>query len=1133
MTSELRPDGAEEDLADQIDNIVPSYGYKKVPVVGLGGSAGSIEALQAFFTTMPPQSGLAFVVVIHLAPDHHSVLTELIQRCTRMKVIKVDGPLKVESNQVYVIPPGKLLQSEDGELTLKEIPEGRAKHVTVDIFFRTLADSHGAHAAAVVLSGLDGDGSIGVKRIKERGGLTVAQDPDQAIHDSMPRNAIATGMVDWVLPVQDMPSRLLSYFRLEQAVELPPEELPEEAAAKSNESQLRDVLGFLRTRTGRDFSHYKRATVLRRIGRRMQVNGVDNLPSYLNCLRTRTGECAALLQDMLISVTNFFRDPECFSGLQQFIPDLFEGKGAGDVVRVWVIACATGEEAYSIAILLHEHARTLEAPPLLQVFATDLDAAAVQVAREAFYPAAIEADVSDERLRRYFLKEHNGYRLRRELRETVLFAVHNVLHDSPFSRLDLVTCRNLLIYLAREAQARVFETVHFALLPAGKFFIGSSESVDEASPLFAVVDKKARIYVQRPAARGRGPALPQASSTLSRSLDVQYQSRSAPVLSGPAFDSTHGANLGFRNDAVPRERREPRADVHLQLLERLAPPSLLVNGDYDIVHLSPSAGRFLQLEGGEPSRNLLKAVQADLRMDLRAALYQAAQRSAEVQLPAVSLAVAGGTVLAKLRVVPAHQAGETLFLVLFDVQKDAGETSDAKAVRLEADPLARHLDAEIERLKVHLRETVEQYEASTEELKASNEELQAMNEEMRAATEELETSREELQSINEELTTVNHELKTKVDEISNSNSDMQNLMDATQIATIFLDRDLRIKRFTPAAITLFNLIPGDIGRPLTDMATLLDYPALGPDARRVLERLVPVEREVGQANGSWFVARVMPYRTLDDRIAGVVFTFIDITERKQAEEVRMWLAAVVSATTDAIVSFGLDETILSWNSGAQRLYGYTPEEAIGQPMGMLLPGDVSDTADVLSEIKAGGSVENFETVRRRKDGSRVHVAVSVSPIKDGSGHVLAGTAVARDISAQRAAAEALRQSEERFRMIIENAAEYAIFSLDLERRITSWNSGAERLLGYAGEEAVGKAGDMIFTPEDRAANGPEKEAGTARREGRAADERMHMRKDGSRFRGTGTMMLMRNQAGDAVGFVKILRDLSRAEPMPE
>jgi two-component system CheB/CheR fusion protein len=294
-----------------------------------------------------------------------------------------------------------------------------------------------------------------------------------------------------------------------------------------------------------------------------------------------------------------------------------------------------------------------------------------------------------------------------------------------------------------------------------------------------------------------------------------------------------------------------------------------------------------------------------------------------------------------------------------------------------------------------------------------------------------------------------------------------------------------------------------------------------------------VEREVGQANGSWFVARVMPYRTLDDRIAGVVFTFIDITERKQAEEVRMWLAAVVSATTDAIVSFGLDETILSWNSGAQRLYGYTPEEAIGQPMGMLLPGDVSDTADVLSEIKAGGSVENFETVRRRKDGSRVHVAVSVSPIKDGSGHVLAGTAVARDISAQRAAAEALRQSEERFRMIIENAAEYAIFSLDLERRITSWNSGAERLLGYAGEEAVGKAGDMIFTPEDRAANGPEKEAGTARREGRAADERMHMRKDGSRFRGTGTMMLMRNQAGDAVGFVKILRDLSRAEPMPE
>lgn len=409
-----------------------------------------------------------------------------------------------------------------------------------------------------------------------------------------------------------------------------------------------------------------------------------------------------------------------------------------------------------------------------------------------------------------------------------------------------------------------------------------------------------------------------------------------------------------------------------------------------------------------------------------------------------------------------------------------------------------------------------------------------MNEEMRATGEELETSREELQSMNEELTTVNHELKNKVDQLSHANSDLQNLMDATQIATIFLDRDLRIMRYTPAAVGLFHLIPGDLGRPLTDMATQLDYPQLGDDARSVLERLVPVEREVGQASGNWYLARLVPYRTMDDRIGGVVFTFIDITERKQAEEVRMWLSAVVSSTTDAIISFALDETVLSWNHGAQRLLGYSPEEAIGQPLGMLVTEEHRREHTHMMEAVAGGNhVPNFETAQRRKDGTEVHVALTASPIKDGRGHVLAGTAMARDISAQRAAAEALRQSEERLRLILENAVEYAIFSMDLERRVNSWNSGAERLLGYRAEEVLGQLGDTIFTPEDRAGEAPQKEAATARREGRAADERMHLRKDGSRFRGTGIMMLMRNQRGEAVGFVKILRDLTRPEPQPD
>lgn len=1132
MTDSVQPDQAEQELADAMDDAVPSYGYSKVPVVGLGGSAGSIEALQNFFTTMPPKSGLAFVVVIHLAPDHDSILAELIQRTTRMPVVKVQDTLTVEAGKIYVIPPNHVLEAQGGQLVLSALPPDRARHVAVDIFFRTLADSHGAHAAAVVLSGLDGDGAVGMKRIKERGGLTVVQEPDEAMHASMPRAAIDTGMIDWVLPVQEMPARLLSYFRMEQVVMLPPQDGPGDQAAAKDESQLREVLGFLRTRTGRDFSSYKRATVLRRIGRRMQVNGVDNLGSYLTCMRTRQGETGALLQDLLISVTNFFRDADCFGALENYLPALFKDKGPNDAVRVWVVACATGEEAYSVAMILSDYARTLEAPPLLQVFATDLDEQAIQVAREGLYPSAIVADVSDERLRRFFVKEPRGYRVRRELREMVLFAVHDALRDSPFSRIDLVTCRNVLIYLTREAQARVMETMHFALVPGGKLFLGSSESVEDGSKLFDAVDKKHRIYRQRPKVR-TGLALPPAPSSLHLALEPREPPRGGPVVSGHTFDGRAArtpTEAGRRGEPSPMHWGE----LHLRLLEQLAPPSVLVNADYDIVHLSASAGRFLQLAGGEPSNNLLRAVVPELRIELRAALYQAAQTVQEVQLPRLRLNVAGGTTATAVRVVPAPDGENVNLLVLFDsTTPDQDEDAETPARQLEPDPLARHLDREIERLKSHLRETVEQYEASSEELKASNEELQAMNEELRAATEELGTSREEMQSINEELTTVNHELKDKVEELSQANSDLQNLMNATAIATIFLDRELRITRYTPSATSLFNLIPSDVGRPLTDMATQLDYPELGGDAQQVLQRLAPVEREVGQSSGSWYLARLMPYRTVDDRIGGVVFTFIDITERKQAEEMRSWLAAVVSASTDAIASFAVDETLLSWNGGAEKLFGYTPQEAIGQRLSILAPPGREEHARMVSEVAGGRGLDNVEAVLRRRDGNAVHVTMTASPIRDAHGRVVAGTVIARDTTAARAAAEALRQSEERLRQLIENAVEYAIFSTDLKRRITVWNSGAERLLGWSEEEMIGATADVIFTPEDREKGGPEEESRTARRKGRAADERMHMRKDGSRFFGSGAMMLMRDPQGEPVGFVKIMRDLSERLPEPK
>lgn len=1016
MTTEFTPDEAEERLGDRIDHAVPSYGYRTVPVVGIGASESALPQVQALLRGMPAANGLAFVVLRHDAPgEGDGEWPDRLAGATQMRVVPMAGSERIQPDTVYLVPPRRGARALDGSLLLTD---GESEHgrMVIDLFLRSMADTHGTHAAAVVFSGTGADGAIGIKRVKERGGLTVAQDPDEATHDAMPRAAIGTGMVDWVLPAHEMPLRLLSYFRLEPQLKLPREDgapMSEVTrVAPEEDAPLRDILTLLRTRTGRDFAHYKRATILRRIGRRMQVNGVETLPQYLDCLRTRPGEPAALLQDLLITVTNFFRDAACFAALEQHLPDLFKDKGPHDTVRVWVAACATGEEAYSIAMLLAEHARTLDAPPLVQVFATDLDEDAVSAAREGIYPEAIEADVSEERLRRFFAKEHRGYRVRRELRETVLFAVHDVLKDSPFSRLDLVTCRNLLIYLTREAQRRVLDIFHFALLPQGKLFLGSSEAVEDGSPLFSTVDKKHRIYAQRATPR-TGLPVPSAPGTLMQALHQQHL-KEPPVVAGRAF--AQGVQTG-QNRARPQqgERVASWGEMHLRLLEHLAPPSILVDAEYDIVHLSPSAGRYLQFGGGEPTRNLLRSAPASLRIELRAALYQAAQSHGAVELPPIAVEIPGSKpVSVAIRVTPANDIGAGLYLVVLQEQTAAAPVQALEASPGAAHPVAQHLDREIERLKSHLRDTVEQYEASTEELKASNEELQAMNEELRSATEELETSREELQSINEELTTVNHELKTKVEELGHANSDMHNLMDATAIATVFLDRDLRIMRYTPSAVSLFNLIPTDIGRPLTDLTTHLQYPDLGSDARRVLEKLVPIEREVGQSDGSWYLARLLPYRTIEDRIAGVVLSFVNITERKQAEEVRLWLSAVVSSTTDGIISFSLDQAILSWNSGAERIFGYTAEEAIGRPLSLLAPKGREQEA-VAERVGAAQRIENLETVRVRKDGSEVHVALTVSPVRDSSGQVMAGTAIVRDISAARAAAEALRASDEKLR----------------------------------------------------------------------------------------------------------------------
>lgn len=1124
------PDLAEElNAAD--DDAMPSRRYSQQPVVGLGGSAGAIPALVSFLQATQP-CGLAYVVILHLSPEHESTLAELLQQHTVMPVVQVRGTVDVLADTVYVIPPRHALHMIDGRLQLGTMPVDRPGRVAVDLFFRTLADSHGPHATAIVLSGLDSDGAIGIKRIKERGGLTIAQDPAEAQHDGMPRSAIGTGMVDWVLPAAEMPRRVARYVELEQRLSLPPEQARDvevDVAQLGAESELREVLTFLRTRTGRDFANYKRATVLRRIGRRMQVNGVQELSDYLGCLQTRAGEASALLQDLLISVTNFFRDSDCFDALERQVPALFEGKTSSNVIRVWVAACATGEEAYSIAMLLSEHARKLDAPPAIQIFATDLDEDAIRVARDGVYPPTIAADVSEERLRRFFTKEHRGFRVRRELREHVLFAAHDVLKDSPFSRLDLISCRNLLIYLNRDAQRRVFETAHFALCPGGRMFLGASETVDDSSALFFVLDKKHRIYAPRPAPRMSLP-VPTGQSSIARALEAQDLARGGPVMPGSAF--TRGTPV---DDRSPRTitasdgRSVSWPELHFRMLELLAPPSIVVDADHDILHLSPSAGRYLQYGGGEPSRNLLHAIHPALRIELRAALYQVARSSSRVELAPLPIDLAGQPALVRLAVIPMVEIAPGMSLITLEAMRDEdGATARPARAAGEADPLAHLLDRELERLKVHLRDTVEQYEASTEELKASNEELQAMNEELRSATEELETSREELQSINEELTTVNHELKSKVDELGHANSDIQNLMDATAIATVFLNRDLCVTRYTPSAVSLFNLIPTDVGRPLTNLTGRLDYPQLEADARRVLHELIPIEREIDDGQDHWYLVRMLPYRTGDDRIAGVVLTLVDVTERKRSQEALQFseerFGAIANKAAVGVMQANLAGTITFANHFICELLGYRERELTGRSLlDIVHPQDRDESARLLAALP---STNSFLVEKRLlpKHGSAlcVHDSVTqISPVDTAEGAILV---VSIDLSERKEAENALRLSEERLRLIIDNASDYAIFSADLERRVTSWNPGAKRLLGWSEQEILGRRSDIVFTDDERSQDAPAQEAAQALAEGRAVGEREQQRKNGERFWATGALMVMRDESGTVVGFVKILRD---------
>ncbi|HKO97798.1 MAG TPA: CheR family methyltransferase [Pyrinomonadaceae bacterium] len=828
-------------------------------VVGVGASAGGIQALKSFFSRVPKDSGMAYVVILHMSPQHESKLAEILQTASEIPVRQVTERIKIEPDHVYVIPPNRTLGMTDGHLALFEIKGPESRRSPIDIFFTTLAENNEERGVSVVLSGSGADGSLGVKRVKEYGGVAFTQNPEEAEYGDMPRNAMATGLVDYVLPVAQIPAKIISYKEHFGIVHLPLDEVP-----KDKEHALLEIFTQLRIRTGHDFSNYKRGTISRRIERRLGLREIKSLDEYARILRTDPQEAHLLMKDLLISVTSFFRDQQSMEKLAKiFLPRIVASVESDRPVRIWVAGCATGEEAYSLAMLLFEMTDH-EQFPNFQIFATDLDQSAIDVAREGFYKEADVVEISPERLRRFFERQPGGYRIRREVREAILFAAHNVIKDPPFSHLDLVSCRNLLIYLNRKIQTRLLEIFHFALNASGTLFLGGAESIDGAGDLFTPIDKEHLIFASRP-----------------------VPPRTLPV---PEVSLRPHRAATFEKEKTPEESRAIErlqyVDLHERLLEQYGPPSVLVNAEHEIVHLSENAGRYLQIVGGNPSYNLLRIVHPELRLQLRTALYQAVQDRVNVEVRGLHLDLKEGPEVINLLVKPVMREQDPsrgFILVVFEEVSTKGKKNKAPASK----PAARGvgvLEEQLVTLKSQLRATVEQYEVQQEELRASNEELQAMNEELRSSAEELETSKEELQSVNEELSTVNQELKIKIDELSEAVNNFTNLMNATNIGTIFVDRQLIVRQFTPSALETFNLIPTDIGRALTDITNKLKDVDLLGDMNSVLERLQTVEREVKSVEDRSYMLRMSPYRTSDDRIAGVVITLVDVSDLTRARE---------------------------------------------------------------------------------------------------------------------------------------------------------------------------------------------------------------------------------------------------------
>ncbi|MBK5969962.1 MULTISPECIES: chemotaxis protein CheB [Thiorhodovibrio] len=1003
------PPPAPEDASPPPDSAPAPF-----PIVGIGASAGGLAAFEAFFSAIPPDTatGMAFVLVQHLAPDHKSILTDLVKRYTCMQVQEVTDGMVVAPDCAYIIPPKLDMALFNGKLHLLEPSTPRGQRLPIDFFFRSLADDQHERAICVVLSGTGSDGTLGARAIKGAGGLVVAQSPDTAAYDGMPRSIIANSLADLVLSPAEMPERLMTY--LGQAFAQPAD--VKDPLIKAEDS-LTKICLLLRDATRHDFSQYKRSTLVRRIERRMALQQIERQSDYVRHLQREPGEILALFHDLLIGVTNFFRDPEAFAVLEtEVIPKLFARKAQHSTVRIWVCGCSSGEEAYSIAILAYEHMEAMNLKHELQIFATDVDVRAIAQARAGSFPTNIAVDISPERLERFFTldPENQVYRIQKVIRDLLVFSEQDLIRDPPFSRIDLISCRNLLIYLDGNLQRRIIPLFHYALSPNGVLFLGSSETIGDNMMMFTALDRKWKIFARLDPIGGM-PAPTIGELTLKR-----YEEPKMETLTSGAQGTLAAAS-----------------DLHAltvrTLLEHFNAVGVLIDAKGTVCYIHGRTGRYLEPAVGSANMDIFQMARDGLRRPLTAALQRAISRQEVIQAPNIRVKTNGDFARVNLSIRPIKPVARggsgddpgSYYLVVFEPAANAssddagakpapdsatGATPKTKPSTDSEGPepapsyeqairRIAELEDELHANEDYLQTTREEMETSNEELKSTNEEMQSVNEELQSTNEELETSKEELQSVNEELATVNTELQTKVVDLSRANDDMNNLLAGTGVATLFVDDRRCISRFTPAMTKIIKLIPGDTGRPVGDIVSnLIGYTTLEEDVDSVLQTLVPIEKSVQALDNTWYLMRIGPYRTLTNVIEGAVMTFVDITSRKRMEDdlhnARTFAEGIVEAVREPLIILDGETVLISANRAFYRHFQLTETETLGQALFELGKGqwDIPALRELIEKIQdSSASIDDYRIEHDfPRLGRRVMQinARRLSAMSDQKGHIL-------------------------------------------------------------------------------------------------------------------------------------------------